>query len=58
MYRWYAGKSAYRIQDESKAKARASSELCDASSQEKLLALIGKRPVPKPTQVVKARSLR
>ena len=35
-----------------------SSEDGDASFQEKLLALIDERPVPKPTQVVKARSLR
>ena len=35
-----------------------SSEDGDASFQEKLLAIIDERPVPKPTQVVKARSLR
>ena len=35
-----------------------SSEDGDASFQEKLLALIDERPVPKPTQVVEASSLR
>ncbi len=51
-------KCASRIEAVDKGKARASTELHDTSSQEKLLAIIGRRPVPKPTQVVKASSLR
>ena len=40
------------------ANARASSEQRNTGSQEKLLAIMNIWPVPKPTQVVKANSLR
>ena len=58
MHRWYIGKSVYRSQDTAQVNARASNEENDTRSQEKLLVLINKWPVPKPTQVVKASSLR
>ena len=40
------------------AKGRPSSEAADSGFREKLLAIMPMRPVPKPTQVGKARSLR
>ena len=40
------------------AKGRPSSEAADSGFREKLLATMPMRPVPKPTQVGKARSLR
>ncbi len=58
MHRGYIGKSVYRNQDTAQVNARASNEENDTRSQEKLLVLINKWPVPKPTQVVKASSLR
>ena len=57
-HRWYIGKSVYGNQTMARVNRRLSSEECDTSSQEKLLVLIDQRPVPKPTQVVKASSLR
>ena len=58
VYRGYIGKSVYRNQDTARVNARVSNEENDTRSQEKLLVLINKWPVPKPTQVVKASSLR
>ena len=51
------GKSVSGMEDMSQANAQASSEMYDTSSQEKLLAIIRERPVPKPTQVDEASSL-
>ena len=56
--RRYIGKSVYRIQDTAGVNTQVSSEENGARSQEKLLVIMNKWPVPKPTQVVKARSLR
>ena len=41
-----------------RVNTRVSNEENDTRSQEKLLVIINKWPVPKPTQVVKASSLR
>ena len=56
-YRWLIGKSVSGIQTMTQANGRPSSEVCDTSSQEKLLVLMHERPVPKPTQVDEASSL-
>ena len=56
--RGYIGKSVYGNQDTARVNTRVSNEENDTRSQEKLLVLINKWPVPKLTQVVKASSLR
>ena len=51
-------KCVIEIEAEQGVNERSSNEEGDTGSQEKLLALIDQWPVPKPTQVVKASSLR